>query len=366
MRKNRVKLSEAQASYIRENYKNTLNKDIASAVGLNHPKMVTFALQTLGLKRTKEEMKALMAKADNPRTVKFEFTDEQEQFLRDNYATMTTMTNQEMADKLGFKRTFIKDKMRELGIIRNMDQTKSLISRTNLEKDHKKIAAQRLKIEGGGRDARCKTKWHLKKWQTLNGELKPKQVLVYRTGDFDNFEDLMVISRSKFANFVRIRDKKKEQAARKAEKERLKQLKRPKRLKSAPSPESLERKKADYAAREKFEEFKRNYKPKTIAQAQEELVNDGKVPVKIDHRTTVWVRRDKCVRLENGSWVKKSSLTNENNYGNKNERADTGATEGAESRSNQARKPENEIHPGEGQAGTEVGGAAEIGELSHF
>lgn len=363
IRKNRVKLTPEQASFIRENYKNTLNKDIAAAVGLNHAKMVTFALQTLGLKRTKEEVKALMARANNPRTVKFEFTDEQEQFLRDNYATMT---NQEMADKLGFKRTFIKDKMHELGIIRTADDTKHLIVRTNREKDHKKIALQRLKIEGGGRDARCKTKWHLKKWQTINGELKPKQVLVYRTGDFDNFEDLMVISRSKFANFVRIRDKKKEQARRKEEKERLKSMKKPKRVKAAISPESLERRKAAADAREKFEEFKKNYKPKTIAQAQEELVNDGKVPVKIDHRTTVWVRRDKCVRLDNGSWVKKSSLTNENNYEHKNERADTGATKGTKSRGYEASEPKNEIHCGEGQEGEEVGGTAEIGELSHF
>lgn len=359
---NRVRLDDTQASYIREHYKDTLNKDIAAAVGLNHPKMVTFALQQLGLKRTKEEVKALMKRADNPKTVKFAFSPEQEQYLRDNAATKT---NAEIAEALGFKKSFIKDKVRELGIVRTETQTKSLISRTNLAKDHKKIAAQRLKIEGGGRDAKCKTKWHLKKWQTINGELKPKQVLVYRTGDFDNFEDLMVITRSKFANFVRIRDKKKEIAKRKAEKDKAKLLKqKPKRV--THSVESIERRKESAAAREKFEEFKKNYKPKTIAQAQEELVNEGKVPVKLDHKTTIWVKREKCVRLENGNWVKKSSLSNENTYGNKNERADTGATEGIESRSYEASQPENEIYGGEGEAGEEVGGGADHRELSHF
>jgi hypothetical protein len=231
--------------------------------------------------------------------------------------------------------------------------------------DYKEVAASRAKIEGGSRN-NSKSRWHLVKWQTLNGPLKKRQMLVYRTGDFDSFEDLMVISRSKFANFVRIREKKKEQARRKEEKEKQKQLKKPKRVKSAPSLESIERRKAASAANEKFAEFKRNYKQKTIAQAQEELVNEGKVPVKIDHKTTVWVRRDKCVRLDNGSWVKKSSLTNKNNYEHKNERTDTRAIKGAKSRGYEASEPENEIHCGEGQEGEEVGRTAEIGELGHF
>lgn len=60
--------------------------------------------------------------------------------------------------------------------------------------------------------------------------------------------------------------------------------------------------------REKAEQKERTWAKRHMEEAvpviKQAPITD-QVPVKIDSRTTVMVRRDKCVQLEDGTWVKK-------------------------------------------------------------
>lgn len=68
---------------------------------------------------------------------------------------------------------------------------------------------------------------------------------------------------------------------------------------------SLERKRKEKNSYKKFEQFKNNYVNITPAQAYQELRDQGKVPVILDHKTTVWVNAEKCYKNEQGLWIKK-------------------------------------------------------------
>jgi hypothetical protein len=44
---------------------------------------------------------------------------------------------------------------------------------------------------------------------------------------------------------------------------------------------------------------------KSESSAISKSADSDKVPVKIDARTTIMVRREKCVQLKDGTWIKK-------------------------------------------------------------
>ena len=56
----------------------------------------------------------------------------------------------------------------------------------------------------------------------------------------------------------------------------------------------------------KEEKFFASYKKKSLNESLSQEIENGKVPVKIDHKTVIFVSRNKCVQQEDGSWVKKT------------------------------------------------------------
>jgi len=68
---------------------------------------------------------------------------------------------------------------------------------------------------------------------------------------------------------------------------------------------SLERKRKEKKNYAKFEKFKKNYINLTPSEAFQELRDQGKVPVIIDHKTTVWINIEKCYKNDQGLWIKK-------------------------------------------------------------
>lgn len=49
--------------------------------------------------------------------------------------------------------------------------------------------------------------------------------------------------------------------------------------------------------------------------------DSDKVPVKLDARTTIMVRRDKCIQLKDGTWIKKEDSTKTDDKQDKPKRA---------------------------------------------
>jgi hypothetical protein len=94
--------------FLRDNFRTTKNSELSERTGI---KNIYRALTKLGLKRTPEEARAIIATAskDGQRLV---FTKDHEKFLRDN---MHSMSNREIGEALGFKKTYICDKLAELG-----------------------------------------------------------------------------------------------------------------------------------------------------------------------------------------------------------------------------------------------------------
>jgi len=56
--------------------------------------------------------------------------------------------------------------------------------------------------------------------------------------------------------------------------------------------------------RKKQEDFLKNYKHKSLEEASQELVNEGRVPIRLDEKTVIWPLKSQCIQSENGSWKK--------------------------------------------------------------
>lgn len=224
-------------------------------------------------------------------------TLEQEQFVVENYRTMN---NAELGAVIDRNPKVVIRIMNKLGVFRTPEEKQALITRALGTVDTKARGRRMSKIEGGTRDS-YRRKYHLERWTEINGRVRKGNVLVYATGKFDSFDDLILIRKSKLESFLRSR----ERALKKLERDEKKKQKKVSVAKKARRIILSERKRAEDSAKANFEEFKRNYKQKSVVEAQKELVDQGKVPVKLDSKTTIWVSRDKCVRLDSGEWVKK-------------------------------------------------------------
>ena len=56
----------------------------------------------------------------------------------------------------------------------------------------------------------------------------------------------------------------------------------------------------------RVEKFLKNYKPKTIEEAVDVELKHGKVAVRIDSKTTIFVNPEKCIKNKNGQWELKA------------------------------------------------------------
>lgn len=68
---------------------------------------------------------------------------------------------------------------------------------------------------------------------------------------------------------------------------------------------SLDKKKSERKHQRRFDSFLKNYKQSTISSAIDDMRSDGKVPIVIDHKTTIWVNAEKCYKNDQGLWIKK-------------------------------------------------------------
>lgn len=68
---------------------------------------------------------------------------------------------------------------------------------------------------------------------------------------------------------------------------------------------SLDKKKNERKHQRRFDSFLKNYKQSTISSAIDDMRLDGKVPIVIDHKTTIWVNVEKCYKNNQGLWIKK-------------------------------------------------------------
>jgi hypothetical protein len=281
------------------------NIQLADSLKINKD-LVYKRMKEFKLSRTKKDIEYIMSNRKKPINT-IELTDEQIQYIKNNYKTTK---NPELAKALGLKDATLQKKMRELNIVRTKEEIKYVWS-LRAKPNSKKLSLAGLKIEGGGKSIGGKTRWHRDKWITKNGDFsKTKKILVYKD-EVGNFDDLILISKKKFAEHIRKRDKRKILFDKATEKKRIKDDKQKKeQIKAIASATvrniNIKKKLEKEEMEKKFEAIKAS-RPKTPQEAHNQLVDAGKVPIKLDHKTTVWVSKSKC-ELIDGIWVKKTPL----------------------------------------------------------
>lgn len=218
-------------------------------------------------------------------------TEEHKVFLKNNYKILN---NVELGKVVGVTSKHVYDVLCSMGIKRTKDEVKALISKCSSEKDNSKASFTRLKIEGGGRKSTLKVKWHREKWTKINGDVSKKQILVYKNANYDSFEDLILIQKRHYESFLRKRDK------------RLNKIKKENKMQGRTymRKRGSERRKIEEKFQQEFLEMKSNHVQKNFTESVISMQEEGKVPVHIDEKTTLWVNKNKCYQDEEGLWHK--------------------------------------------------------------
>lgn len=123
-------------------------------------------------------------------------------------------------------------------------------------------------IEGGALNN--KKKWHADKWRKTNGAIPKDCLLVYQNG-LGTYEDLILLKKKKFKGFIRHRN--------------------------------VIVKERNWAEKQLIKEKKGIIS--TIDSTIHDEVSNGKVPVKLNFKTVVFVDRNKCYLDESGNWKKR-------------------------------------------------------------
>ena len=263
------------------------------------------------------------------------FTAEEEAWIRENHNKVTKTV---MAEKFGLVPTTIGRIFRRMGLKKTDEEIKDIMSKKT-KPSKEAIDAYKFKmrkIEGGGRGG-LKPNYHLTIWRERNGDFSTKNILVYKTGNYDSFDDLVLIRKTSYEKFLEkrkqflvrkeakleknklseaenlIKKSKQEETQKKRDEKRAiaRKIAEEKEEKAALKYQqgAAARKKREDAERQQaiFDSIKANTKPKSIQQANSELLDKDLVPVKLDAKTTVWVKRSKCVFVD-GAWVKQTPL----------------------------------------------------------
>lgn len=219
---------------------------------------------------------------------KKELSKEEEQYILENYRTTL---NKDLAAKLGVAPKTMLRIFRRLGIKRTPEEAQAV---SMLRKKPKLDFQSRRNIEGGGKK-NGRAVWHKKIWTSKNGPIPEDSILVYSTKKYDSVEDLILIKKSKFDAFVKKRDSFLEKEKKRVEREKRAQKKAEQELKRS------EREKQQ----EKHEEFIHKLRKNQSTNWVKEEYERGRVPIRLDQRTTVWVKIEKCDLLPNGNYVLK-------------------------------------------------------------
>lgn len=220
------------------------------------------------------------------------FNTEKEKYLIDNYKTTS---KKELGKHIGVTKSSIERKMIELGLVRTKEERSMIIKNAKDKIDHKKLAIKRLKIEGGGRNCSNKIKYHKDKWIKLNGPIVNGMILVYENEDYNNFNDLILIKNRSYNPFLKKRG--------------IKLRKELKEKNNLANYTRIDQKKREKDRLEKKqEELFKNYKQKTVTEVSKELLNSGNVKIRLDHKTVIYAKKEKCYQDDKGNWHKREQL----------------------------------------------------------
>lgn len=218
------------------------------------------------------------------------FNAEKEHYLRENFRTTP---NDVLAKNIGLAKDHMRKIMRNLCLKRTPQEIQALISNGLSNRDEQKKAQKVRKIEGGSRNCNNRIKYHKTRWIEKNGPIPNNMVLVYENGDYENYNDLILIKKISFNSFIKKRDI------------RLRKEQRQKKT-AVTVYQAEERRRRRERQEQMEEELKKNYKQKSFTEAVCEQLENEKVPVRLDHKTLIFVRKDKCYQDEHGNWHKKA------------------------------------------------------------
>ena len=202
-------------------------------------------------------------------------TDDEYKFIKENY---TKMKNKDLGAKLNIQSKSVYRILKRLGLIRTKEEIEYIRNtRTHISGSYKI-----RKIENGGR-GKHRENYHKQQWIKFNGQIPKGFMLVYENKKYEDLSDLILIKQKSFKTFAKKREKilnceRKNKELIKKEIEKAKRDKRNNEIKI-----SLVN--------------KINIKP-IIDEHYIETV-----PVKIDSKTTIMVKRNRCNKLENGNWI---------------------------------------------------------------
>lgn len=279
-------------------------------------------------------------------------SSEEETYLRENYATTPKV---DMAKKLKLNPNTILRIMNRMNLKRTPDEIALIRANKRKRGNDWKLKVQ--KIEGGGRENKLAS-YHLFKWIKQNGKFTNKKILVYKNSEYDNYNDIVLIFKRHYEDFFIIRENRKaraekkhvdelekskkrddrllekkkieaeravetakrkeahdkieaERAIKREEKRKIKEKKDAEILQKALAKAAVRgvtlKKRLDEEEREKRFEAIKASRPKSLSESNQQLLQEDKVPVELDHRTTVWVKKSKC-DFVNGKWIKKTPL----------------------------------------------------------
>lgn len=280
----RIRFTEEQEEYLRLNFRTTKTSVLALKLGVKR-RTILDGLKYRNLIRTEEEILALN------KGVKL--TEEQEEYLRQNFRTTK---NSELGEKLGIKYSTVQKVLRERGLVRTDKEVQAIIDNAREFTNYFELRKNRYKIER--LDGKGSEVWHKDKWIESNGSIADGKMLVYKNG-VKVCADLVLIDKESFQEFaeerrIRLGRERREAVAAKTKKIFDKE--------SIIVPITARRQKVS----QKWNEFVSDYKHKTLTETTEELVDQGKVPVFVDVKTTVWVLRELCEKTADGTWRRKS------------------------------------------------------------
>ncbi len=213
------------------------------------------------------------------------FSAEEVKYLEDNFRTTN---NSIMGKALNRSSDVVQNKLKKLKLVRTEEE------RINMCKSKKTVLPKiNRKIEGGGRNEH-KKRYHLSKWNKEKGIFNEKKMLFYKNGKYDDYNDLILIKSSSFDVMFEKRKR------RLLYEEKINMATYNHRM----SHKSVKVKNREIENQKRLDAFAETFKQKNVDDVIVEQINQNKVPIVVDLKTTIWVNIDKCVNV-NGAWIRK-------------------------------------------------------------
>ena len=224
-------------------------------------------------------------------------TLEDELFIRSNYKTML---NKDLAERFGIVPKSMLRILKRLGITRTKEEIAAVVKLRDTSK-------------GNGREKLLKiAEWHKKQWRKHNGDIPDDSVLMYATKNYESWEDLVLVKKTKAEAFISKRELSIERTQRKiAEEEKKKKIEFKKERKEKRALRVAHEDKKEIA----HEKFKDTLVQRTFEEDANYEKSLGKVSVRIDDRTVIWAKPERCGQNEDGSYfLLKTKIKPYNNH----------------------------------------------------